>query len=137
MNKKVAIMASVLLFVLLSSVCFSVGYSLLKDDETNSAFGNCSYTEQEYVDALSSFDILEVANENAGYIKPLPLGENEVKELEGMCAVDALEKAKEIGVTQVRDLTDCWPDCMITLEYAYGRINFTIENGTMTNITTG
>lgn len=138
MNKKVVIMASILLFVLVSSVCFSVGYSLLNDDEsTASRTTGCTYTEQEYVDAIAAFDTLEVDNPYAGVSKPAPLNEEALKELEGKCVIDALEEAKEIGITSVRDFTECWPDCMITLEYAYGRMNFVIENGTMTNITVG
>lgn len=138
MNKKVVIMASVLLFVLVSSVCFSVGYSLLNDDKTHARISSvCRYSEQEYVDAIAAFDTLEMDNPYAGVSKPAPLNEEALKELEGKCVIDALEEAKEIGVTSVRDFTECWPDCMITLEYAYGRMNFVIENGTMTNITVG
>ena len=138
MNKKVVIMASVLLFVLVSSVCFTVGYSLLKDDGSSRiSQGACDYSQQEYVDAIAAFDTLEVDNPYAVVSKPAPLNEEALKELEGKCVIDALEEAKEIGVTSVRDFTECWPDCMITLEYAYGRMNFVIEDGTMTNITIG
>ncbi len=50
MNKKVVIMASDLLFVLVSSVCFTVGYSLLKDDGSSRiSQGACDYSQQEYV----------------------------------------------------------------------------------------
>ena len=114
---------------------------MLKDCLPNVPENLNSYFEKSDAILIKTAPLLDVAaglselhNVKAIHIVAL---ENEVKELEGMCAVDALEKAKEIGVTQVRDLTGCWPDCMITLEYAYGRINFTIENGTMTNITTG
>ena len=52
----------------------------------------------------------------------------------GLSAQEAQERAKARGWTRVRELP---PGAIITLEYLHGRINFTVENGSVTRAWAG
>lgn len=125
-------MASVLLFVLLSSVCFSVGYSLLKDSDEAVGIIDCRYSQKEYDDAISEFDLPVIGNPNVGVpALPEPIAKSDIDDLGGVCAIDALEKAKQLGVIKVRDLSDCWSNCVVTDDFNPNRLTFHVDGNIM------
>lgn len=131
-------MSSILVFILVSGVCFSVGYSLLRDSDGAVGRIDCRYTQKEYDDAIASFSIPIKEDPYAGApAPPQPIDDKEIKQLHGMCAVDALGKAKELGVMVVRDLSYCWNDCVVTADYSEFRLTFHVDGNLLLDPTLG
>ena len=66
-----------------------------------------------------------------------PVTQEWLDTFEGQCVIDVLTEWTGSNVTAVRDLTDCWPDCVVTADYSENRVSFTIKNGEIHNIKQG
>lgn len=60
--------------------------------------------------------------------------EDSLDDYVGLPAQEAEERAKARGWTRVRTLP---PGAIITMEYLHGRINFTVEDGSVTRAWSG
>lgn len=62
---------------------------------------------------------------------PAPIDKRAIKALEGECADEALDNAYDLGIRDYRDLTTCWPKCVVTKDLRGDRLDFAIENRRM------
>ena len=124
----------VVIFALTSYV---VGSRSLKSQGNSGSDQNCQYTQEELNSIIEKYnqpdpDRSDFLDNGVGM--PPPVDAAAIEGLEGECADVALDQAYDLGMRQLRDLTDCWDSCTITDDYSSTRLNFAIKNRRMVHM---
>lgn len=101
---------------------------------------SCPYTQDEMERIVEKYNVPEpyISPETQALMgAPAPIDSEAISNLKGECADVALEKAYEIGMRSLRDLSDCWDDCVVTEDYSETRLNYAIKNHRMVYISNG
>lgn len=96
----------------------------------------CEYTASEKSQVLRLFPGGSPAQDSEDGAAAF-IDKNELQKLVGKCELDVLKKVHELGATTVRDLSRCWPDCMITMEFLEGRVNYAAKESRIIYLSAG
>lgn len=111
----------------------------MKDKDNSNAVKECPYTQDDLERLYEKIKDRksELYMESNGIEAPSLIDAKAIAALEGECVDVGLEKAYQLGITTLRDHTDCWPNCMITLEFLDTRMNYVIEDRRLTQVHNG
>lgn len=120
----------IVLVILIGAASYIVGSNAIGKNDSGAANKECPYTQDDLDAIFKKFN----DRESVYKVKPgetgvsAPLDRDAIYALEGECVDVGLEKAYQLGIRSLRDLTDCWPKCIVTAEYLDTRFNYVIED---------
>ena len=144
MNKKLLIYV-ITIFILFTGISAAYVINSKDKEEKKQELDYCFNTEKDLKDQfdksaspLDNIDI-EIAN-NPGSDKRKTII-SQIKNLKGKCVNDALTIMYEIGIREVRDMTQCWstePKCLQKPDvYRFSRVSYSLIDNRINEIIQG
>ncbi|HMS24447.1 MAG TPA: hypothetical protein PKB15_01955 [Acidimicrobiia bacterium] len=126
------------LFTIFSITSWIAGNRATDKKTQTKASEQCPYTQQELDDIRALYDQPIPKDQQRSFEDlQVSIDFDAIEALKGQCAVTALERAYELGMRSLRDLTECWPDCAVTEDYSPQRLTFAIKDRRMIHIQAG
>lgn len=151
-----------ILIVLFGATTYIIGTKSVDEPKASKVLEECSYTFEELDKILVKFGEIQNLGLDRRFDSPdiyFERSQNEVSDLhdstvvtpdgsttidkvaidklEGECVDVALMKAYNLGARELRDFTPCWRECLVTMDLRYNRLNFSVDNGRMHDVSIG
>ena len=131
-------LAVAVLFTAFSITSWIAGSRATDKKTKTNASTECPYTQQELDDIRSLYDQpIPIDQQRSFEDVQASIDFDAIEALKGECAVTALERAYELGMRTLRDLTVCWPDCAVTEDFSPQRLTFAIKDRRMIHVQAG